>query len=156
MGRRRNGIALLAAAALVGGSTTACAGWGGGVSSGGKDSINVLMVNNPQMMDLQKLAPEFEKRTGITVEIEMYEASETASKVMLDLKFFDVPETVKLAVRQVRDRGVSFATIHGNDPIIRAAVAEKGDLNILAVTVLTSFDESDLRAVAARVRAAVG
>lgn len=68
-------------------------------------------------------------------------------KVMLDLKFFDVPETVKLAVRQVRDRGVSFATIHGNDPIIRAAVAEKGDLNLLAVTVLTSFDESDLRAM---------
>ena len=67
MGRRRNGIALLAAAALVGGSTTACAGWGGGVSSGGKDSINVLMVNNPQMMDLQKLAPDFEKETGIHV-----------------------------------------------------------------------------------------
>ena len=67
MGRRRNGIALLAATALVGGSTTACAGWGGGVSSGGKDSINVLMVNNPQMMDLQKLAPEFEKETGIHV-----------------------------------------------------------------------------------------
>lgn len=68
-------------------------------------------------------------------------------KVMLDLKFFDVPETVKLAVRQVRDRGVTFATIHGNDPIIRAAVAEKGDLNVLAVTVLTSFDETDLRAM---------
>ncbi|MFK4495436.1 ABC transporter substrate-binding protein [Dermacoccus sp. GAS27A] len=67
VGRRRNGIALLAATALVGGSTTACAGWGGGVSSGGKDSINVLMVNNPQMMDLQKLAPEFEKETGIHV-----------------------------------------------------------------------------------------
>lgn len=67
VGRRRNGIALLAAAALVGGSTTACAGWGGGVSSGGKDSINVLMVNNPQMMDLQKLAPDFEKETGIHV-----------------------------------------------------------------------------------------
>ena len=67
MGRRRNGIALLTATALVGGSTTACAGWGGGISSGGKDSINVLMVNNPQMMDLQKLAPDFEKETGIHV-----------------------------------------------------------------------------------------
>ncbi len=35
-------------------------------------------------------------------------------KVMLDLKFFDIPETVKLAVEQVNNRGVSLATIHGN------------------------------------------
>ena len=68
-------------------------------------------------------------------------------KVMLDLKFFDIPETVRLAVAQVRDRGVSFATVHGNDAIIEAAVREKGDLRVLAVTVLTSFDESDLRAM---------
>ena len=39
----------------------------------------------PPLEAMKKLAPEFEKRTGITVEIEMYEASETASKVMLDL-----------------------------------------------------------------------
>lgn len=39
----------------------------------------------PPLEAMKKLAPEFEKRTGITVEIEMYEASEAASKVMLDL-----------------------------------------------------------------------
>ena len=39
----------------------------------------------PPLEAMKKLAPEFEKRTGITVEIEMYEASETANKVMLDL-----------------------------------------------------------------------
>jgi len=68
-------------------------------------------------------------------------------KVMLDLKFFDIPETVKLAVEQVNNRGVSLATIHGNDPIIRAAVESRGDLKLLAVTVLTSFGEEDLRAM---------
>jgi orotidine-5'-phosphate decarboxylase len=68
-------------------------------------------------------------------------------KVMLDLKFFDIPETVKLAVEQVNNRGVSLATIHGNDPIIRAAVSARGDLKLLAVTVLTSFGEEDLRAM---------
>ena len=68
-------------------------------------------------------------------------------KVMLDLKFFDIPETVKLAVEQVNNRGVSLATIHGNDPIIRAAVAARGDMKLLAVTVLTSFGEEDLRAM---------
>ena len=68
-------------------------------------------------------------------------------KVMVDLKFFDIPETVKLAVAQLNNRGVTFATIHGNDPIIRAAVEAKGDLALLAVTVLTSFGEDDLQAM---------
>lgn len=66
------------------------------------------------------------------------------NKVMVDLKFFDIPETVHLAVQQLKHRGVTFATIHGNDPIIKAAVKDKDDLKILAVTVLTSFDESDM------------
>ena len=70
---------------------------------------------------------------------------ERNNKVMVDLKFFDIPETVRLAIRQLKDRGVTFATIHGNDPIIKAAVSEKKGLKLLAVTVLTSFDESDMR-----------
>jgi orotidine-5'-phosphate decarboxylase len=68
-------------------------------------------------------------------------------KVMVDLKFFDIPETVRLAVAQLNNRGVTFATIHGNDPIIRAAVEAKGDLALLAVTVLTSFDQEDMQAM---------
>ncbi|MDS4029674.1 MAG: orotidine-5'-phosphate decarboxylase [Candidatus Contendobacter sp.] len=66
-------------------------------------------------------------------------------KVMVDLKFFDIPETVALAVRTLKHRGATFITVHGNDPILRAAVQERGDARILAVTVLTSFDESDMR-----------
>jgi orotidine-5'-phosphate decarboxylase len=65
-------------------------------------------------------------------------------KVMVDLKFFDVPETVKLAVRQLRGRGVTFATVHGNDPILRAAVEAKAEVKVLAVTVLTSFGQEDM------------
>ncbi len=65
-------------------------------------------------------------------------------KVFADLKFFDVPETVRRAVRQLRGRGVTFTTVHGNDGILRAAVQEKGDLKILAVTVLTSLDQGDV------------
>ena len=67
------------------------------------------------------------------------------NKVMVDLKFFDIPETVGLAIQQLKDRDITFATIHGNKPIIEAAVAEKNEMKILAVTVLTSFDESDMR-----------
>lgn len=73
--------------------------------------------------------------------------SSRGHKVMLDLKFFDIPETVKLAVAQLNNRGITFATIHGNDPIIRAAVEAKGDVTLLAVTVLTSFGLEDLQAM---------
>jgi orotidine-5'-phosphate decarboxylase len=65
-------------------------------------------------------------------------------KVMLDGKFFDVPETVKSAVRQAAKHNVTFATVHGNDAMLAAAVEEKGKMKILAVTVLTSLDQGDL------------
>ena len=66
-------------------------------------------------------------------------------KVFVDLKFFDVPQTVGSAVKQLQDKGATFATVHGNDSILRAAVEAKGDrLKILAVTVLTSLDQGDI------------
>lgn len=65
-------------------------------------------------------------------------------KIFVDLKFFDVPATVGRAVAQLNGRGVTFATIHGNDSIMRAAAENKGDVKILAVTVLTSLDRGDL------------
>ncbi|MCC7257167.1 MAG: orotidine-5'-phosphate decarboxylase [Gammaproteobacteria bacterium] len=65
-------------------------------------------------------------------------------KVFADLKFFDVPATVGAAVRQLSSRGVTFATVHGNQGIMEAAARAKGDVRILAVTVLTSLDRGDL------------
>lgn len=68
-------------------------------------------------------------------------------KVFVDLKLFDVPQTVASAVRQLRGRKAEFVTVHGNDAIMRAAVAEKHDTKILAVTVLTSLDDADMKAL---------
>lgn len=65
-------------------------------------------------------------------------------KVFVDLKFFDVPETVRSAVRALSSSGATFATVHGNQAIMEAAVRDKGSLQILAVTVLTSLDRGDL------------
>lgn len=66
-------------------------------------------------------------------------------KVFCDLKFFDIPATVGSAVRQLKDRGASFVTVHGNQSIMEAAADNKGDtLKVLAVTVLTSLDRGDL------------
>jgi orotidine-5'-phosphate decarboxylase len=66
-------------------------------------------------------------------------------KVFADLKFFDIPATVGSAVRQLKDRGASCVTVHGNQSIMEAAAENKGDeLKVLAVTVLTSLDRGDL------------
>ena len=66
------------------------------------------------------------------------------NKVFADLKLYDIPETVRRAVANLRGRGVSFLTVHGHGSIMQAAAAEKGEMCILAVTVLTSFDQRDL------------
>ncbi len=65
-------------------------------------------------------------------------------KIFVDLKFFDVPATVGRAIKQLNGKGVTFATIHGNDSIMRSAAENKGDVQVLAVTVLTSLDRGDL------------
>ena len=70
--------------------------------------------------------------------------NEKGKKVFVDLKFFDVPETVARAVRALNGKGIEFATVHGNDAIMKAAAREKGSVKILAVTVLTSLDRGDL------------
>jgi orotidine-5'-phosphate decarboxylase len=68
-------------------------------------------------------------------------------RVFLDLKFYDIGETVKRAVAVVARSGVDMLTVHGSGAGMRAAVEGRGDspLKLLAVTVLTSYDEDDLR-----------
>ncbi len=68
-------------------------------------------------------------------------------KVFADLKLFDVPNTVGSAIRALRKHHPYFATVHGNDEMLRAACQEKGEMKILAVTVLTSLDSADLKAL---------
>ena len=66
-------------------------------------------------------------------------------KVFCDLKFFDIPATVGAAVRQLKDRGATFVTVHGNRSMMEAAAENKGDtLKVLGVTALTSLDRGDL------------
>ncbi|MEA3468901.1 MAG: orotidine-5'-phosphate decarboxylase, partial [Thermodesulfobacteriota bacterium] len=117
--------------------------------------IVALDVNSPELA--KEMVTRCESHTRyFKVGLQLFMASyfevvdwilDRGHKVMLDLKFFDIPETVKLAVEQVNSRGVSLATIHGNDAIISAAMEARGDLQLLAVTVLTSFGEEDLRAM---------
>ena len=66
------------------------------------------------------------------------------SKVFADLKLYDIPETVRRAVANLRGSGATFLTVHGHRSVMEAAAREKGAMKILAVTVLTSFDQRDL------------
>jgi sorbitol/mannitol transport system substrate-binding protein len=63
-------------------AVTGCAGWGGGPGGGGSNSINVLMVNNPQMIDLQQLTAEnFTKETGINVNFTVLPENDVRDKI---------------------------------------------------------------------------
>lgn len=73
------------------------------------------------------------------------ELQRAGKKVFVDLKFFDIPETVARAVKNLAERGADFCTIHGNQAIMEAAAqAKSGRLRVLAVTALTSLDRGDL------------
>lgn len=70
---------------------------------------------------------------------------EKKKKVLADLKFFDVPATVRAAMLRLREHRPTFVTVHGNDAILKAAVEAAGkEVGVLAVTVLTSLDQGDL------------
>jgi len=67
-------------------------------------------------------------------------------RVFLDLKLHDIGNTVAQGVKSVARLGARFLTVHAYPQTMRAAVeAREGALRILAVTVLTSYDDDDLR-----------
>ncbi|MBB4040437.1 orotidine-5'-phosphate decarboxylase [Microvirga flocculans] len=74
------------------------------------------------------------------------ELIDQGKKVFLDLKLHDIGNTVEEGVRSVARLGVTFLTVHAYPQTMRAAVAGSAgtDLKILAVTVLTSYDDDDL------------
>ena len=71
---------------------------------------------------------------------------ERGKRVFLDLKLFDIGATIEAAVRGIAAHGLDFLTVHGDPQVVRAASQTKGDMRILAVTILTSLDRADLDA----------
>ena len=79
--RTRTALAVSTASVLTVG-VSGCAGWGGGPTGGGPDTINVLMVNNPQMVDLQQLTAEhFTAETGISVAFTVLPENDVRDKI---------------------------------------------------------------------------
>ena len=115
----------------------------------------IVALDLPSADSARKLVSELGEHVGFyKVGLEMFMTGDgfplvddllaAGKEVFVDLKFFDVPNTVAGAVRGLSQRNVTFATVHGNQNIVEAACAEKGPLKILGVTVLTSLDQGDL------------
>ena len=76
------------------------------------------------------------------------ELKQRGKRVFLDMKFFDIGATVEKAVAGIAQYDLDFLTVHGDPHVVAAAVKGRGDhaTKILAVTILTSLDRSDLDA----------
>lgn len=73
------------------------------------------------------------------------ELRERGKQVFADLKFSDVPATVRGAVGNLARHGVTYTTLHGTSGVYRAVLPVRGGMKLLAVTVLTSVDETEVR-----------
>src|SRR6476661_4103601 len=75
------------------------------------------------------------------------ELTDAGKKVFLDLKLHDIGNTVAKGVESVAGLGATFLTVHAYPQTMKAAVEARAgsNLKILAVTVLTSYDDADLR-----------
>jgi len=109
-----------------------------------KDQARKLIDDLDGVVSFFKIGLELYVASGLDLVDELVKSEK---KVFLDLKYYDVPETVKSAVKLVASEGVSFLTIHGNGKIIQAAVEGRGDtpLKLLSVTALTCLDNDDMK-----------
>jgi orotidine-5'-phosphate decarboxylase len=94
--------------------------------------------------DFYKVGLELFAAAGMSFVDEL--AGKWGKNVFLDLKLYDIGETVKRATREIARHDVKFLTVHAVGSVMRAAKEGRADskLQLLAVTVLTSFDPSDL------------
>ncbi len=107
------------------------------------DQARELTAKLGDAVDFYKVGMELYAGAGLDL---VRELTGQGKKVFLDMKFYDIGETVRRAVAQVAKLGVQFLTVHGSKAVMAAAVQGRGaaDLKLLAVTVLTSFDQTDL------------
>ncbi|MEM7211536.1 MAG: orotidine-5'-phosphate decarboxylase, partial [Pseudomonadota bacterium] len=80
------------------------------------------------------------------------ELKEQGKRVFLDMKLFDIGNTVEAAVRGLAQFDLDFLTVHGDPHVVEAAIRGRGEssMKILGVTILTSLNREDLDAMMIR------
>ena len=94
-------------------------------------------------VDFYKVGMELYAAEGMSV---VHELTGIGKRVFLDLKLYDIGETVKRATAEIARSNATFLTVHGSQVVLRAAAEGRGqaELKLLGVSVLTSFDQQDL------------
>ena len=102
-----------------------------------------LVARIGSLIGFYKVGMELYAAAGMDIARELHDLGK---EVFLDLKMYDIPETVKRAVAQVARTPVRFLTVHAVPSVMRAAAAGRMEsgLQLLGVTVLTSLDQSDI------------
>ncbi len=137
----------LALPAVAGLALSGCAGAGGGGGGGnGSKSINVLMVGNPQMVDIQKLTKDsFTKDTGIKVNYTVLPENELRDKVTQDVATvgaYEVPIWAKNGWLNPLDKYADESSFDKGDllePITKSLSGEDGKLYSLPFYGESSF-----------------
>jgi orotidine-5'-phosphate decarboxylase len=107
------------------------------------EEARTLVRRLGERIGFYKVGMELYAAAGMSI---VRELAGEGKDVFLDLKLYDIPETVKRAVAQVARTPVKLLTVHAVPSVMRAAVEGKADagLRLIAVTVLTSFGPQDL------------
>jgi orotidine-5'-phosphate decarboxylase len=108
-----------------------------------RDQVETLLTRLAGIPSWVKIGLELFTSLGPSI---VEDVARRGHSVMLDLKLHDIPETIARATASVANLGAGLCTVHaaGGRQMLEAAAAGAGAMRILAVTVLTSLDESDL------------
>jgi orotidine-5'-phosphate decarboxylase len=108
------------------------------------DEALSLVERLADRVDFYKIGMELYAAAGMAFAREL---RARGKNVFLDMKFYDIGETVRRAVCQVARADLQLLTIHGSRPVMQAAIQGRGaaKLKLLAVTVLTSYDQQDIQ-----------
>jgi orotidine-5'-phosphate decarboxylase len=105
------------------------------------DAARALVATLGEAVSFYKIGMELAYGGGLELAREL---KDSAKRVFIDLKLHDIGATVERATRQIARLNMDFLTVHAYPQTMAAARAGAGDLKLLAVTVMTSYDDADL------------
>lgn len=108
----------------------------------GVEAARALVATLGDSVSFYKIGMELAYGGGLALARELKDAGK---RVFIDVKLHDIGVTVERATRQIARLGLDFLTIHAYPQTMAAARAGAGDLKLLAVTVMTSYDDADLK-----------